>query len=196
MSLISKRQKDDGPDAVASHPDFQLSWCQELLQDPDKTWTVQVPRPHLGGTVTNHMFEKTLGGPEGIRAHLSWTRPSREPDAVTGVEECWLLSCGEEVDGRRGRAHGGFNATVLDQISGSVSHHSRPLPEPPATATLTIDYKNPVLTPCVILLRAWIIEKSGRKVWVRATLESGYGVVCCASKGLFVFPKSQPEEKL
>ena len=196
MSLISKKQMIDGPEAVALHPDFQLPWCQELLRDPEKTWTVQVPRPHLGGTVTNHMFEKTLGGPEGIRAHLSWIRPAREPDAITGVEECWLLSCGEEVDGRRGRAHGGFNAMVLDQISGSVSHHTRPLPEPPATATLTIDYKAPVQTPCTILLRAWIIEKSGRKVWVRATLENGQGVVCCASKGLFVFPRSQPVEKL
>ena len=196
MSLLSKEQKRDGPEVVANHPDFQFPWCKALLRDPKLQWTVQVPRPYLGGTVTNFMFEKTLGGQEGIRAHLSWNRPSREPDAVTGVEECWLLSCGEEVDGRRGRAHGGFNALVLDQISGSVSHHARPQPEPPATATLTIDYKAPVSTPCTILLRAWIIEKTGRKVWVKATIENGDGVTCCASKGLFVFPRSQTDEKL
>jgi acyl-coenzyme A thioesterase PaaI-like protein len=196
MSIISKKQKTDGPEAVASHPDFQLPWCQELIQDPQLQWTVQVPRSHFGGTVTNHMFEKTLDGPDGIRAHLSWTRPSREADAVTGIEERWLLSIGHEVDGRRGRAHGGFNALVLDQISGSVSHHSRPLPEPPATATLTVDYRAPVSTPCVILLRAWIIEKNGRKVWVKATIENGQGVICCASKALFVFPRSQPDQKL
>ena len=191
MSIVSRDQKTAGPGAVASHPDFQKQWCQELLADPEKKWTVQVPRPYLGGTVTNAMFERTLGTPEGIKAHLSFTRPSRESDAIKGVEECWLLSCGHDVDGRAGRSHGGFNALVLDQISGSVSHHSNPVPEPPATATLTIDYRAPVSTPCVILLRAWIIELSGRKVWVKAVLRNGEGTVCCASKGLFVFPKQQ-----
>ncbi len=196
MSMISKKQKTDGPEAVASHPDFQLPWCQQLIQDPHLTWTVPVSRTHFGGEAINHMFERTLDGPDGIRAHLSWKRPSREADAVTRIEECWLLSIGHEVDGLHGRAHGGFNALVLDQISGSVSHHARPVPEPPATATLTVDYRAPVSTPSAILLRAWIVERAGRKVWVKATIENGKGVTCCASKALFVFPRTQPDQKL
>ena len=191
MSLVSKSQKTAGPDAVASHPDFRLPWCQKLLEDPQKVWTVQVPRPHLGRSVTNTMFEKTLAGPDGIRAHLSFNRPCREPDAVKGIEECWLMSCGPDIDGAAGRSHGGFNALVLDQISGSVSHYLRPAPVPPATATLTVDYKLPVSTPCVIFLRAWIVEADGRKVWVKAVIENGEAQVCCASKALFVFPKDQ-----
>ena len=191
MSLVSKKQKDVGPERVASHPDFQLPWCRKLLNDPQKSWTVQVPRPFQGKTVTNAMFEKTLDGPDGIRAHLSFNRPSQEADAVKGVEECWLLSIGSDCDGAAGRAHGGFNTLVLDQISGSVSHHANPIPLPPATATLTVDFKAPVPTPCVILLRAWVTEHSGRKVWVRAVIENGDGTVCCASKGLFVVPKQQ-----
>lgn len=137
------------------------------------------------------MFEKTLGTPEGIRAHLSFNRPCREPDSISGVEECWLLSVGSDVDGKAGRSHGGFNALVLDQISGSVSHHSNPVPNPPATATMTVDYKAPILTPCVILLRAWMIEQSGRKAWVKAVIENGEGTICCASKALFISPKDQ-----
>ena len=191
MSIVSKQQKTEGPEAVASHPDFQLPWCKKLLEDRNLRWTVQVPRPYLGHTVTNTMFEKTLNGPDGIRAHLSFTRPSRQSDAIHGKEECWLMSIGHEIDGRRGRSHGGFNAVVLDQISGSVSHYSDPGPEPPATATLTIDYKAPVSTPCVIFVRGWIISIEGRKVWVRAVIENGEGLVLCASKALFVFPKPQ-----
>ena len=123
MSMVSKRQKEDGPEAVAAHPDFQHPWIKELLADPQKKWTSQVPRMALGNTVTNSMFEKILGGPDCIRAHLSFNRPCREPDAVKGVEECWLLAIGHDIDGKTGRAHGGFNACVLDQIMGSVSHH-------------------------------------------------------------------------
>ncbi|KAK3055582.1 hypothetical protein LTR09_003502 [Extremus antarcticus] len=191
MSIVSKQQKTAGPDEVAKHPDFQLPWIERLLANPQKEWTVQVPRPYLGGTVTNAMFERTLGTPDGIRAHLSFNRPSQEPDAINHLEECWLLSCGSDVDGRAGRAHGGFNTLVLDQISGSISHHSHPQPEPPATATLTVDFKAPVSTPCVVLLRAWITELSGRKVWVKAVMENGDGKVVCASNGLFVFPRQE-----
>ena len=174
----------NGPEEVASHPDFQLPWCRKLIDNPQKQWTVQVPRPYLGGTVTNTMFEKTLGTPEGIRAHLSFNRPCSEPDALNRVEECWLLSCGHDIDGRAGRSHGGFNALVLDQISGSASHHSRPLPEPPATAYLHVDYLLPVSTPCVILLRAWITEIAGRKVFVKAVIQDGEERALCASKAL------------
>ena len=191
MSLVSRQQSTAGPEEVSSHPDFQLPWCQKLIADPQKEWTVQVPRPYLGGTVTNNMFEKTLGTPEAIRAHLSFNRPCREPDAVKGVEECWLLSCGPDVDGKAGRTHGGFNALVLDQISGSVSHHSRPTPEPPATAYLNIDYKLPVATPGAILLRAWITQISGRKVYVSGVIQDGEGQALCTSRALFVFPKPQ-----
>ncbi|KAK3720893.1 hypothetical protein LTR37_003556 [Vermiconidia calcicola] len=191
MSMVSKRQKEDGPEAVAAHPDFQHPWIKELLADPQKKWTSQVPRMALGNTVTNSMFEKILGGPDCIRAHLSFNRPCREPDAVKGVEECWLLAIGHDIDGKTGRAHGGFNACVLDQIMGSVSHHANPVPNPPATANLNIDYKAPVATPCVILLRAWITETSNRKVWVKATIEYGDGTVCCASTALFVYPRPE-----
>lgn len=191
MSMVSKQQRLQGPEEVSSHPDFQLPWCKELIADPRKQWTVQVPRPYLGGTVTNNMFEKTLGTPEGIRAHLSFNRPSSEPDAANGTEECWLLSVGHDCDGKAGRTHGGFNALVLDQISGSASHHSRPLPEPPATAYLHVDYILPVSTPGVILLRAWITKISGRKVYVTAVIQDGEERILCASKALFIFPREQ-----
>ena len=105
MSLVSKSQRLDGPEAVAEHTDFQLPWVKSLLADPNLQWTVQVPRQHLGGTVINAMFERTLAIPEGIRAHLSFNRPCAEEDAVTRIEECWLLSVGHDIAGAAGRTH-------------------------------------------------------------------------------------------
>ncbi|KAL2044564.1 hypothetical protein ABVK25_012374 [Lepraria finkii] len=122
--------------------------------------------------------------PDCIRAHITFTRPTTNPSAIKGIEECWLLSVGSGVDGKAGRGHGGFNALVLDQISGSVSHYARPVRIPPATATMTIDYKAPVETPCVVLLRAWIEELEGRKVWVRGVIEDGSGRALCTSRAL------------
>lgn len=191
MSIVSKKQKLEGPEAVALHPTFNLPWIKKLLADPRKQWTVQVPRPFQGGTVTNAMFEKTLAIPTGIIEHLSFNRPTQEPDAVQPMEECWLLSMGSDVDGKAGRAHGGFSSLVLDQISGSLAHHHNPYPDPPATATLIVDFKAPVSTPCVVLVRAWIIEMTTRKVWVKAVIQDGNGLVCTASKGLFIVPRQQ-----
>jgi hypothetical protein len=177
------------PSDVLAHPDFQLPWIQKLLTNPDNKWRLQVPRQFLNDSVTNSLFEKTLRQPDCIRAHITFIRPTTHPTAIRGIEECWLLSIGSGVDGKAGRGHGGFNALVLDQISGSVTHHARPVRTPPATATMTVDYKAPVSTPCVILLRAWIEEVEGRKCWVRGVIEDGEGRALTTSRALFVFAR-------
>lgn len=137
------------------------------------------------------MFEYTLYSDRGIRAHLSFRRPCKEPESVDGMEACFLLSIGDGLDGKAGRSHGGFNALILDHISGHVAHYSGPNPNSPATATMTIDYKAPINTPCVILARAWLIELSGRKVWVRAVLEDGDGKVLSTAKSLFISARTE-----
>ena len=62
------------------------------------------------------MFEHTLYSDRGIRAHLSFRRPCKEADAIRPLEECFLLSVGDGVDGKTGRAHGGFNSLMLDHM--------------------------------------------------------------------------------
>lgn len=182
-----------GADSVKSHPDFQAPWIRTLLSEPNLQWTVQVPRRD---NITNAMFEKTLAAPECIKAHLSFTRPTREPDAIQPSEECWLMSIGNGVDGKAGRAHGGFDGLVLDQVSGSCAHHARPDAIPPATATITVNYKLPVNTPCVILARSWLIEMSGRKLWIRAVMEDPEGRVLATAKTLFIRAREAVESKL
>lgn len=186
MAYVHKAQVQMGGDSVKSHPDFQAPWIQNLLSNPELQWTQQVPRRD---NVTNAMFEKTLAAPDCIKAHLSFYRPTREAEAVQPFEECFLMSIGNGIDGKTGRAHGGFDALVLDQVSGSCAHHARPDSIPPATATLTVDYKLPVSTPCVVLARSWLVEMSGRKLWVKAVMEDAEGRVLASAKSLFIRAK-------
>lgn len=193
MAYVNKAQLEMGGDKVKSHQDFRASWIQKLLSDPDVQWTKQVPR---GENTSNAMFEKTLAGPDCIKAHLSFNRPTKEPDSIHDSEECFLMSLGSNVDGMTGRAHGGFDGLVLDQISGSCAHHAQPDPIPPATATMTVDYKLPVSTPCVILARSWLIEMTGRKLWIKAVMEDSEGRTLAAAKTLFIRARQVTEAKL
>ena len=100
-----------------------------------------------------------------------------------------LLSLGHDIDGKHGRAHGGFDSLVLDTITGHVSHHAVPSRLPPATATLTVDFHAAVNTPGVVLARAWVIEITGRKIWARGVIEDGDGKALASGKALFIVPR-------
>lgn len=177
-------------------PDFDLPWCQDLLNS--KIEILEIPYSHATKDalksgpwppgVSNSMFVQTLYSPIGIRAHINFKRPTNEPDAIHGHEYCYLLSLGTGLDGKSGRAHGGFNALMVDHMTGSVSARASESIAP-ATATMTVDYKAPIVTPGVILCRGWAIEKSGRKTWARAVLEDSSGKVLASGKALFIDPK-------
>ena len=139
------------------------------------------------------MFEQTLYTPRAIRVHLSFRRPSKEPNSVSQFEDCFLVSLGDGLDGQAGRAHGGFNSLLLDHISGHAAYHADPDPLSPATATMTTDYKAPIKTPCVVLARAWVVEHIGRKCWVSAVMEDGEGKAYAASKALFIAARKTPK---
>ncbi|KAL6244920.1 hypothetical protein RBB50_008448 [Rhinocladiella similis] len=182
------------PPLIKIHPDFSSQeWCTNLLSDSGISNIVAPtddPKHWTSQGVSNSMFAETLYTPRAIRAQISFARPTRESDAVgTGaLEYCSLFSLGSGVDGKTGRAHGGLNALLLDQLTG-VAAAAVSNAKAPATATMTVDYKAPISTPGVVLGRAWAVERSGRKTWVKAVVEDGEGKVLAAAKALFISPK-------
>lgn len=181
------------------HSDFDLPWCQALLKSeidiyevprrPDDTIDeAQSTNQDSDPSQNTSMFAKTLYTPQGIKAQINFTRTSKEPDAVLGYEVCYLVSMGTDLDGKAGRAHGGFNALALDQVTGTAAARAAGSIAP-ATATMIVDYKVPIDTPQVILCRGWAAEKTGRKTWVKGVLEDGTGKVLASCKALFVDPK-------
>ena len=177
---------------MQSHSDFDLPWCQSLLSSNISITDVPTARPRPPESDTfNSMFARTLYSSNAIRSQINFKRRTREYDAITTpqsaepCEWCYLLSVGDGVDGKPGRAHGGFNALIMDQVTGMVASEASGT-RAPATATMTVDYKAPIDTPSVVLCRAWVIEMAGRKTWIRGVIENGEGKVLASAKALFV----------
>lgn len=175
-------------------------WCVDLLNEPDTSIT-EIPTSRelfvsrsavaKDERVSNSMFAKTLYGKDAdaILAQVNFKRVSKEADAIYKEEYCYLIAVGSGLDGLTGRAHGGFNALVLDQLTGTISATTGGT-FAPATARLEVNYSAPVGTPGVVLCRGWVIERSGRKTWVKGTIEDGQGKVFASGKALFIDPKT------
>lgn len=184
------------------HADFAPQWCQKLLSS-EITLVVNPPGGsdyHPSPGVSNSLFARTLASPEAnaVRRFVMFTRQSTSPTAIalapssSPIEQCMLVSLGDGADGKSGRAHGGLNALLLDHLLGrtaSVSSGSTA----PATATMTIDYKAPIDTPGIYLVRGWPISVEDRKNWVGGVIEDGHGHVKAQGKALFI---AQREDRL
>lgn len=174
------------------HPDFNIPWVKDVLSTPGLEIRDELPDRWQHGAVTNSMFDYTLAHESGIRARILFRRPCTESNAVSNWEWCYLLSLSWGVDGKTGRAHGGFSSLLLDHLTGMAAHRINDGgADPPATATMTVDYKAPINTPCVVLARAWAVDVSGRKVWLQGVIENEEKKPYATAKALFVNPKSQ-----
>jgi hypothetical protein len=95
-------------------------WCQELLKSNIEI----ISQPDRGRdekmrqVVSNSMMADTLWTERAIRAYVAFRKKITDGAGTHPYEYCLLLSIGDGVDGKRGRAHGGFNALVIDQITG------------------------------------------------------------------------------
>lgn len=76
--------------------------------------------------------------------------------------------------------HGGMVATLLDEAMGSVAGIST------FTAFLNITYKKPVPTPGVMMCRARVTRREGRKFFMQGSIEDGMGTVYATAESLFV----------
>lgn len=190
MALVSRIQMNLGHQTVLAHPDFDKPWCKKILDDPNIRWT-RNSHDVVPEKVSNSMFEQTLYTDRAIRAHLSFSRPCNELDSIRPIEDCFLISVGDGVDGATGRAHGGFNSLLLDHACGHAAHHNSPNPISPATATMTVDFKRPISTPCVVLCRSWLVEMTGRKMWTKAVIEDEHGQVLTSAKCLFIAARTE-----
>lgn len=121
MALVARTQIHLGHDTIIAHPDFDKPWIKDVLSNPDIEWKARRHKETDDDKVSNSMFEWTLYGERGIRAHLSFRRPCKEPESIKDMEECFLISIGDALDGKTGRAHGGLSSILLDHIAGMYS---------------------------------------------------------------------------
>ena len=184
-----RQPEPERADVPPSHPDFQISWVQNLLSAPSVEIIRELPPHWTPEIVSNNMFNLSLAHSTGLRARLLFRRKSTEPDSISNTEYVYLLSIGTGLDGASGRAHGGFASLVLDQLLGTVAHFENGQQAPPATAELTVRYLKPVRSPAVLVARAWVVKVEGRKIFVNGALEDGEGRGLASARGLFVRPR-------
>lgn len=117
------------------------------------------------GKVQHHRFfvDSVVSGganPMGLGA-LLWR------DGETAVMETTL---GRAFEGAPGRSHGGVIAALVDEAMGSLMGMRGELA---FTARLTIDFRSPTPLNEPVTARAWLAERDGRKLTLRASVHAG-----------------------
>ena len=138
--------------------------------------------PPPDGGPMSHFAECVVSGeanPMGIGI-----QPRRVGDEVIAD-----FNLGAAFEGAPRRAHGGVVAAIFDDIMGYVLVLER---TPAYTGQMTVDYLAPVPIGVDLQTRAWMTERDGRKLRMRAEMTRD-GEVIGAATGLFI---AIPPERL
>ena len=138
--------------------------------------------PPPDGGPMSHFAECVVSGeanPMGIGI-----QPRRVGDEVIAD-----FNLGAAFEGAPRRAHGGVVSAIFDDIMGYVLVLER---TPAYTGQMTVDYLAPVPIGVDLQARAWMVDRDGRKLRMRAEMTRG-GEVIGAATGLFI---AIPPERL
>jgi len=189
-SRTSLNLQQDSPEAqeITNSIESQLHELQivkQLNAQPDR-WSSyrpfkKTPREKLAHSLTY----STLRGP-GKFAIPPLMFINKEMSETVAILHVGDLMCGHE-----GIVHGGLLATISDEGLAALAFSNLPN-KIGVTASLTLNYKKPVLANQFIILRCWLPPDrapNGRKVWCNGRIENLAGEVLVESESLFVEPK-------
>ncbi|KAI0397183.1 HotDog domain-containing protein [Xylariaceae sp. FL0594] len=164
--------------AIAEGHSATAEFCQRPLV---KLYRSILSPPEVD--IPNNLTLMTLAGP-GMLSRKPYLLVDDEAGALLAF--CYL---GPRLAGHSQIVHGGMAGVLLDECMGRACF-PRLEGKIAVTAKLELEYKSPIGTDSVVLIRAETTEVQGRKAWVRATIESVEdGTVFVVGKGLFVEPK-------
>ncbi|GIJ86257.1 hypothetical protein Asppvi_005143 [Aspergillus pseudoviridinutans] len=156
--------------------------CAEILSQPDR----RVIHPRNPDTFfhstlrTNHGILKSIFIYQPARTSTSPNSndtdtdtsaianpPNTNPQEREREQGYLLLHLGRGVSGQPDIAHGGFLATVLDQVTGTLIRASGlDRGRGAVTVYLNVKYQRPVRVPGIVVARAEIGRVEGRKIYV------------------------------
>lgn len=180
----------------------KILWCANLINDP--AWTpCNTSSRQAKGSTEDSFFAETLRSDRTIRKLLSMHRKAVAEGSPAIQEVRTLMDLGNGVNGHPDICHGGFVATMLDEVIGVLltlnlgisqgQKHGESVNEPMRsfTAYLKVNYKKPLRTPGVVLCTAKFERSERNKTWVVGTVEDGQGTVFATGEALFVEPRSK-----
>ncbi|KAF2500593.1 hypothetical protein BU16DRAFT_523373 [Lophium mytilinum] len=177
-----------------------IPWAAELIRDPD--WVVCATSSRTPKSSTeDSFFAETLKTDRTIKHLLSLhLKPDENADPPIQAVRT-IMDLGDGVNGHPDLCHGGFVATLMDEVMGvlltinmeraSSWRRGEPSDLGLFTAYIKVNYKRPVPTPNVVLATARFEKKEGKKAWVVGSIEDGMGVVYATGEALFVQPKGK-----
>jgi acyl-coenzyme A thioesterase THEM4 len=182
--------KPCGIDFEPVRPDIRaalesIPWCAGLLSDPAFKPFSTLTRKRKPDTEYSFIC-RTLATDSTIPLWQAFYRTSGL-DRAHIAEVCVILTFGSGMDGHAGIVHGGLIATVMDEILLLLAGlHKEPYGSG-YTAYLKVDYKKPVPTPGTVLARALLESRSsGKKGWLKGSLEDGVGGVFATAECLVI----------
>lgn len=177
-----------------------IPWCAELINDPEFAYSLTFSRIPKDST-EDSFFAETLATDRTIRKCLTvHSRP--DPSLAAPIQEIrTFLEIGNGVNGYPNVCHGGFVATILDEVMGVLltvnqrwfsEHRGAGEHMMQLTAFLNIKYRRPVKTPSVVLTTAKIAKMEPRKWFIKGTIEDSDRQVLAMGESLFVEAKFDP----
>lgn len=104
--------------------------------------------------------------------------------------ELFLNSLKSGVNGYINTAHGGLLAALLDETLNLCAESYRIFASdetaPLLTARLEVDYRVPVPTPSVIVIKTWVRRKDGRKWFLEAQVLDQNGSLKAEANSLYI----------
>ncbi|KAF2133196.1 hypothetical protein P153DRAFT_363406 [Dothidotthia symphoricarpi CBS 119687] len=183
----------------------EIEWAAALINDPQWTPTQTASR-RVKSTREDSFIAETLDTERTIRSCLT-LKPTKEDEGDLAYKEIvTLMDLGDGLNGHPKILHGGFAATMLDEVCGILIGLTqeikvRRLRERGMlnantsltcfTAYLNTSYKKPIPAPGPVLCRARFERIDGRKQYIRATIEDGAGTVYTVGDAMFVEVKAK-----
>lgn len=169
----------------------QTAWCKAILEDSD----LQPVATEARAVKPDHedsLLSETLNTEATLPLWQAFYKPL--PDSSTGpwAELQVIVGVGHGLNGHPKLAHGGFISFVLDEAITQLAAYHRPSGLAGFTKILTTDFKKPISTPGIVLIKVWLEARSGgRKSWLKANIEDGNGAVFATAESLVIEVKQE-----
>jgi hypothetical protein len=177
-------------------------WSRKWLDDAQYTavkMTTRVPKP----TRAEDYFARTLNTPSTIShwldlASTALIDPNTIDQTTPGPDRpdvVLFVSLERGISGFRDTTHGGVLCALLDEVQSTCVELRRLAQSPDTvnlyTASLNIDFRRPVPTPGLAMVKAWLESRQGRKWRARGVILDFEGRTCAEATSLWIAARKE-----
>ncbi|KAK8118522.1 uncharacterized protein PG998_003148 [Apiospora kogelbergensis] len=189
------------PDPMAHF--MAIPWCAKILQDKANLDVVVPDRRPLDSGESN--FATTGGDGDVAVSKSAALLAGGGPDNGEIAKNPFLLfsalvDLGVDCQSYAGTMHGGLYTVLLDEVMGTAANFqagdvndvhdndliTSALANGAYTVRFTTNFRRPVRTPQVVLVRGRVVKREGRKLHLRGSMEDKNGEVLAEADGLWL----------